>query len=425
VYDVLGNRIEKIVDADGDGSGSPVTTKFAYDGNGNAYVDFTGSSTIVARHIFGDGADALIANIVSGSTKWYLQDILGSTRDLTNSAGALIDHLDYNSFGKLTYESANGSDRYLWTAREYDAEIDLQYNRARYYDANTGRWISQDPLGFDAGDSNLYRYVKNGPMGATDPNGLDELRASVAPDGLVNAQKKMGKEYEVKRDYVFSIVEDGITLSAQLWKGGVRINSVEDMINFIQKDINNCARAATNYKAHEYDWPELRIHSITITGHGGPGKWLGPRDDMGNRKTPRLQLSDLVADKKTGKFSAHAEALKKLRPLWTSDNKGITLNMCETAAEKEGKDFLAEMSSLAGANVKGWDDEFEGRACGKEWTATSNKNVTQTGDTKRKADIMDKYIRNRSTLNLMQNSTNPYYVIPFAWDVVGRIRGVR
>ena len=41
-----------------------------------------------------------------------------------------------------------------------------------HYDATTGRWISQDPLGFDAGDSNLYRYVNNGVTYKTDPSGL-------------------------------------------------------------------------------------------------------------------------------------------------------------------------------------------------------------------------------------------------------------
>ncbi len=174
-YDVIGNRISKTVDADGDGSGSANTTKFAYDINGNAWVDFTGTNTVVGRHIFGAGQDALIAKIVSGTTNWYGQDIIGSTRDLFGPTGSLIDHLDYSVFGKKTYESASGSDRYLWTSREYDAEIDLQYNRARYYDQNTGRWISQDPLGLDAGDSNLYRYVNNRPTGATDPSGLSEV----------------------------------------------------------------------------------------------------------------------------------------------------------------------------------------------------------------------------------------------------------
>ena len=62
--------------------------------------------------------------------------------------------------------------RYAFTGREFDVETQLQYNRARYYDATTGRWISQDPMGFDAGDSNMYRYVTNAPTNQTDPSGL-------------------------------------------------------------------------------------------------------------------------------------------------------------------------------------------------------------------------------------------------------------
>src|SRR5262249_33228822 len=77
------------------------------------------------------------------------------------------------SVGKVSYESSpSDGDRYAYTSREREVEIDLQYNRARYFDWNTGRWISQDPLGFDAGDSNLYRYVRNGPVSAGDPTGL-------------------------------------------------------------------------------------------------------------------------------------------------------------------------------------------------------------------------------------------------------------
>jgi RHS repeat-associated protein len=168
-YDVLSNRIWKSVDPDGDGEDPATVLKFAYDPSGNAYVDFTGADTVAQRHVFGEGVDALIARVEAGDVTWYGQDLLGSTRDLFDSGGDLIDHLDYTPFGKLETETGSGSDRYLYTAREYDAELDLQYNRARYYDANTGRWISQDPLGFDAGDSNLYRYVSNRPAMLTDP----------------------------------------------------------------------------------------------------------------------------------------------------------------------------------------------------------------------------------------------------------------
>jgi RHS repeat-associated protein len=97
-------------------------------------------------------------------------------RDITDSSGSLIDHRDYDSFGNLTNEThPSVGDRYGWTGREFDVETDLQYNRARWYDPATGRWMSQDSLGFNAGDSNLYRYVKNQPTNATDPSGLQNI----------------------------------------------------------------------------------------------------------------------------------------------------------------------------------------------------------------------------------------------------------
>src|SRR5262249_4922470 len=48
----------------------------------------------------------------------------------------------------------------------------LQYNRERFYDPQTGRWESQDPLGFDAGDPNPYPYVHNDPTEGADPGGV-------------------------------------------------------------------------------------------------------------------------------------------------------------------------------------------------------------------------------------------------------------
>ena len=48
----------------------------------------------------------------------------------------------------------------------------LYYMRARYYDPQVGRFISEDPLGFDGGDLNLYAYVGNSPVMGVDPSGL-------------------------------------------------------------------------------------------------------------------------------------------------------------------------------------------------------------------------------------------------------------
>jgi hypothetical protein len=64
----------------------------------------------------------------------------------------------------------------------------MYYYRARYHDAAIGRFISEDPMGFGAGDSNLYRYVGNSPTNFTDPTGNFALGSWVAPviySGLV------------------------------------------------------------------------------------------------------------------------------------------------------------------------------------------------------------------------------------------------
>ncbi|HID22390.1 MAG TPA: hypothetical protein EYP14_08305, partial [Planctomycetaceae bacterium] len=62
--------------------------------------------------------------------------------------------------------------RFKFTGREYDAETALYYYRARYYDAAIVRFLSEDPIGLQAGDANLYRYVGNTPTSSTDPHGL-------------------------------------------------------------------------------------------------------------------------------------------------------------------------------------------------------------------------------------------------------------
>lgn len=81
------------------------------------------------------------------------------------------DTVTYDAWGNASHSNSAFAGRYLWTGREWDSEISLQYNRARFYDPASGRWVSQDPLGFDAGDSNLYRYVKNATSSITDPSG--------------------------------------------------------------------------------------------------------------------------------------------------------------------------------------------------------------------------------------------------------------
>jgi RHS repeat-associated protein len=60
-------------------------------------------------------------------------------------------------------------DIFNFTGRDFDPEVGLQYHQARHFDPTVGRWINQDPIGYEAGDVNLYRYVGNAPCNDTDP----------------------------------------------------------------------------------------------------------------------------------------------------------------------------------------------------------------------------------------------------------------
>ncbi|WP_249221050.1 RHS repeat-associated core domain-containing protein, partial [Serratia rubidaea] len=60
----------------------------------------------------------------------------------------------------------------------FDAETGLHYNRYRYYDPQTGSYISQDPIGLRGG-LNLYQYVPN-PLGWVDPLGWASIWVSAS-----------------------------------------------------------------------------------------------------------------------------------------------------------------------------------------------------------------------------------------------------
>jgi RHS repeat-associated protein len=72
----------------------------------------------------------------------------------------------------ISTDRSDAVTRYQYTGRDWDADSGLQYNRLRWYDPATGRWVSEDPIGFAGGDANLARYVGNGATNATDPSGL-------------------------------------------------------------------------------------------------------------------------------------------------------------------------------------------------------------------------------------------------------------
>src|SRR5262249_37631955 len=120
----------------------------------------------------GPGVDEPLATVDgSGRTLFSHTDGLGSIVKTTDASGAITLTRQYDAWGNL--EAGAGQSGYAYTGREWDSETNLYYYRARYYDPQAGRFLSEDPIGFDGG-INFYAYVSANPVNMVDPGGLDE-----------------------------------------------------------------------------------------------------------------------------------------------------------------------------------------------------------------------------------------------------------
>jgi RHS repeat-associated protein len=162
-YDTFGRRIQK--------SSALGTTNYLYDGI-NSIEEVDQSGNVLARYARTTSIDEPLSEVRSGTAGYYDQDGLGSISSLSNSAGALADTYTYDSFGKLVASTGTLTSPFQYTGREFDPEAGLNYNSARYYNPTTGRFISQDPLGFGGGNPNVYEYVGNNSLNFIDPIGL-------------------------------------------------------------------------------------------------------------------------------------------------------------------------------------------------------------------------------------------------------------
>ena len=93
---------------------------------------------------------------------------------------AMFESYNYDAYGNVTIKNSGGSvistsaygNRFLFQGREYDYATQLYHFRARWYDTETGRWLSNDPIGISGG-LNLYAFCSNDPVNFVDPSGRE------------------------------------------------------------------------------------------------------------------------------------------------------------------------------------------------------------------------------------------------------------
>jgi RHS repeat-associated protein len=173
VYDRL------IATESGTNSESLTTTRYRVYDNEHAVVivDVTSSGTQVSHLLWQPSAADRLLSIASQDTthtpivQFTVADASGTLQRTYSDSGSLSAIANTDPVGRVDYTLSNRLEGFAFAGQEIDPFTGLQYSRARWYDGQSQTFVSQDPLGFAAGDMNLYRRAGNNPVNHTDPSG--------------------------------------------------------------------------------------------------------------------------------------------------------------------------------------------------------------------------------------------------------------
>ena len=160
-YNVHHQRTEKRVGG--------TTTRFFYGPGGEllAEIDADNGATL-AEYVWLDGTP--LAYLTDDEIYHIHVDHLGTPQVLTDATGAIAWQAHYRPFGEAV-TTGNLDFPLRFPGQYHDAETGLHYNWHRYYDPQTGRYLTSDPIGL-VGGLNPYLYAEANPLYFTDPEGL-------------------------------------------------------------------------------------------------------------------------------------------------------------------------------------------------------------------------------------------------------------
>jgi RHS repeat-associated protein len=185
-YDLLGNlrqiqlpdkTIEYMIDGRNRRIGKKIngilTQGFLYQDSLNPIAELDNQGKVATLFVYGAKTNIPDYLIKDNKTYRILSDHLGSPRLIIDiNDGTIAQQIDYDTFGKVIFDSNPGFQPFGFAGGIYDADTGLVRFGARDYDAEIGRWTAKDPILFEGGDTNLYGYVVNDPVNFVDPIGL-------------------------------------------------------------------------------------------------------------------------------------------------------------------------------------------------------------------------------------------------------------
>ena len=180
LVDGMNRRIGKKV-------GSSLVQQWLYRDSLKPVAELDGTGHLVSVFVYGSNANVPDYVVRDQATYRILTDQIGTPRLVVNVANSsdVKFAATYTAFGELV--SSSGTVGYIpfgFAGGLYDKDTGLVRFGARDYDPVVGRWISKDPILFDGGQANLYVYVNNDPVNASDPAGTGPLEiAKCVADG--------------------------------------------------------------------------------------------------------------------------------------------------------------------------------------------------------------------------------------------------
>ena len=178
-YDGLGFRVGSIHNGH--------QTRYLIDpaGYGNVQAELDGTGAVTAHYTY--GLDLTSTVDATGSAAYYHFDAAGNTTQMTSASGSVVNSYTYLPFGEKASNMTGVANPFTYVG-EYgvmDEGSGLYFMRNRWYSPTLGRFVQQDPIGFNGG-TNLYAYVENGPTVDMDPLGTQPTQPTIGNPGNTN-----------------------------------------------------------------------------------------------------------------------------------------------------------------------------------------------------------------------------------------------
>jgi len=172
-YDCTGRKIQKTVTQTN--TNTIVVDEHYYYSGEEVIAEYNASDVLLRSYVLGERIDIPVVVTEGLYDYYFVYDTHGSVIAIANANGIVEEKYKYDAHGnfEVLIDSQWVNNRYFYAARDWEAEIKLYHNRARFYDPQNGFFIQRDPLGYVDG-SNPYVYTSGNSINYFDPLGLNE-----------------------------------------------------------------------------------------------------------------------------------------------------------------------------------------------------------------------------------------------------------